>query len=374
MINVRKLMYCLVPVALAAFALPASAADKLFTLATQAYDSSGTSTNGIIFGGSAPSMVLVDYFNRSPKTAASVINSVTATVPSDLTYKFAGAVTVNGGNAKCPASPPFAIPAGPDSSWTAASTTPLFQLGGLTGAKPTGHVCVYLGVVTSLPACQLVTWQGTANTGTNPGGGQPFMDYNNPLNAFAQANTDDGCDGTLACGATIGGVTRGPNLGTTTCDTGQTPVPYSFDFNPDPTGPGAAFIAIKGSQNPSVVYLLTWDPVNVDTTTGWTERRPMFSWGTVNHNPPLFPDDYIPALPCATTDILHPDLIMPVIPNIPPFSNPTTYAQYKPFLLDGITPQKAKMCVAEQGWTVLNGQLQYQDLVIDQSDGFTKLP
>jgi hypothetical protein len=33
-----------------------------------------------------------------------------------------------------------------------------------------------------------------------------------------------------------------------------------------------------------------------------------------------------------------------------------------------------KMCIAEQGWSLVNGQIQFWDRLIDQGDGWVKGP
>ena len=75
---------------------------------------------------------------------------------------------------------------------------------------------------------------------------------------------------------------------------------------------------------------------------------------------------FIPALACLSDDLNNPTGIMPIMPPVAPFTAP-------PYNADGTTV-KAKMCIAEHGWALVNGQIQYWDRVIDQGDGFVGLP
>ena len=67
---------------------------------------------------------------------------------------------------------------------------------------------------------------------------------------------------------------------------------------------------------------------------------------------------------------------MPEIPSAAPFNTftATDHPQYRPFLSDGVTPQTAKVCVSQQGWTSVSGQVQYWHKFIDQSDTGIRLP
>src|SRR5215467_3902516 len=101
MSGMRKLFFLVVGVVLAAFALPSSAADKLFSVSISVTGPDGKDTSGVIVPGKT-SMVLVDFLNRTPLgTANSVINQfqVTFPLPGDpnLQYKIMNALskTVN---------------------------------------------------------------------------------------------------------------------------------------------------------------------------------------------------------------------------------------------------------------------------------------
>src|SRR5215472_18907865 len=89
--TLRKLFCVLTAVVLAAFALPSSAADKLFSVSISVTGPDGKDTSGVIVPGKT-SMVLVDFLNRTPLgTTNSVINQVQVTFPlpgdPNLQYK-----------------------------------------------------------------------------------------------------------------------------------------------------------------------------------------------------------------------------------------------------------------------------------------------
>jgi hypothetical protein len=72
-------------------------------------------------------------------------------------------------------------------------------------------------------------------------------------------------------------------------------------------------------------------------------------------------------LACASDDLNNPTAIMPFMPGVSPFTDPPYSAA-----TDGTT--KAKMCIAEQGWTLVSGEVQYWDRLIDEGDGVTRGP
>ena len=381
------LVTILTALALATFALPAAAADKVFTLTAKTYSASGAPIGNTIPALPAVSVLLLDFNNLTPNQFNSVFKSVQVDIPVDITYKVIQATTVN--NGVC--GPPPTNPAPPTTT-----STPL-TLNNLTGVKPSGHFCLYLAVKTSLTTCTgPVQWKGYANTGATITGGQPFFDPQN--NPFATTSTTDGCTGVLGCGTTPGdnlgagglssqvfsdnafvgtpdwGLVRGPNANTTSC----TLVPYQFTL--DLITQVASFTVNdgdKGLQTLAVEYVVLWPAVNPDAapdaTAGWTQRRPKLSWGIANPDP-LNPTHFVSALACVidppTLSGLTPaqlQALLPIIPNVPEFAN-SPYAQYQP-------GQPAKMCIAQQGWTSVgldgNGNIlvQYWDKVIDESDG-----
>jgi len=359
--NMHKGIYCLLAVLLAAFALPVAAADKLFVM---------TVTPSVIPQGPATTVKVV-FTNQTPNGANSVINAVKVDVPPGVNYTVVGFQTVNGTSSSTAgtSSPPIG-------QSTNGGTT--ISVTNITGAKPKGTFTLTLSVTSTVSACTQVQWTGYANTG-NTFNGSLFTDPNtNTL--YSKASTYIGCTGVLGCGsgtntggdldptadnAFIGtpdwGLVRGPNTDGGTCAL----VPYTFNLAEDENI--ASFLAIKGDQDPSVEYVVIWPPIaaggNIPTT------PPQVSWGVAN---PFYPGpDYVPALACLSDDLSQPTTIMPDIPDIEPFhSQRDAYPQYKYVL--GL---KAKMCVAQEGWTSIGGGfIQRWTKIIDQSDGYVKLP
>jgi hypothetical protein len=171
------------------------------------------------------------------------------------------------------------------------------------------------------------------------------------------------------------GLVRGNNL------PGDCPVsnavPYAFTL--DPAHQAASFIEDSLGQQTSNEYIVLWPLVNVDSD-GWAGKQPCVSWGTGKANPTFTPDptygctgDFEPALLCVNADVDGGAAVMPFIPNVPPYNLPGTEPQYQPLDSQG-NPQKAKMCVAGQASTPVNGQVQYWTKVIDQADGGLRLP
>lgn len=191
------------------------------------------------------------------------------------------------------------------------------------------------------------------------------------------------------------GLLRGNNKDATGCVV----VPYTFEVDvfatpqsskfvvPDPTG--APF------QKVSAKYVVVWGRFDVigDASNIWAGKRPNVSWGIAN--PVAGSSDFVPALPCVL-DPDNPDLastypngfvsvptadldkLLPTIPNVAPY-NASPNAQYQP-------GQKAKMCIAQQGWTAVGtdatnpldtttdpAMVQIWTSVIDQGDGFMNL-
>jgi len=360
--NMHKGIYCLLAVLLAAFALPVAAADKLFVM---------TVTPSVIPQGPATTVKVV-FTNQTPNGANSVINAVKVDVPPGVNYTVVGFQTVNGTSSSTAgtSSPPIG-------QSTNGGTT--ISVTNITGAKPKGTFTLTLSVTSTVSACTQVQWTGYANTG-NTFNGSLFTDPNtNTL--YSKASTYIGCTGVLGCGsgtntggdldptadnAFIGtpdwGLVRGPNTDGGTCAL----VPYTFNLAEDENI--ASFLAIKGDQDPSVEYVVLWDPVPVSG--GFPTTQPLVSWGIANpvyNQPPAASPDYVPALACLSDNLNDPASIMPTIPDIEPYHS-SAVPQYGP-------NQQAKMCVAQEGWTAIgNGMVQHWTKIIDQSDGYVKLP
>ena len=292
--SICRVVLTLLAAALTAFALPATAADKLFSISAKTYTTPTTTTAasslaGVIPAGTTPTIVLIDYFNQTPTQANSVIKSVQLAIPSDITnIKYA----VTSSNAAC-AAPTAGL------SYTAGSNT--ITLNNLNGVKPSGHLCVYVSATTTATVCTAATWTGQANTGTNFGGGTPFLTASGSQTATAQTN--DGCTGALGCdtGTTSGnnvwgtlggqvftdtsfigtadwGLVRGPNTAGT-CS----PLPFQFTLGDNV----ASFIvadAAKGTQGVAVEYVILWP--SSATVDGWSEARPKLSWGVAGNSRP----------------------------------------------------------------------------------------
>jgi hypothetical protein len=130
--------------------------------------------------------VVLDFFNQSPG-GNSVFNSIKVDVPADVKYSVINMVTKNSGSCPAPAQTTITPSSGPGGT---------FQLNNITGARPTGHFCLYLAATSISSACAPSLWTGYANTG-NSFNGVPFFDSNVQTQAFSQTQTIDGCDGTL---------------------------------------------------------------------------------------------------------------------------------------------------------------------------------
>jgi len=153
-----------------------------------------------------------------------------------------------------------------------------------------------------------------------------------------------------------------------------------FTFTLDSANHSAIFTEDSLGQPTSVEYVILWTPVPIDTD-GWAGKQPCVSWGKA---PPLNwiadpvygcakASDYVPGLICLLNDVNGGDAVMPTIPDVEPYHN-NPNPQYRPFLSDGITPQKAKVCVVQNGSTSDNGLVQYWTKIIDQSDAGIRLP
>src|SRR5581483_4969609 len=109
----RHTLGALLAAVLVAFALPASAADKLFSISATTYAADGTPLGTVIPAGAAPSALLIDFFNQSPPNANSVFKSIQLAVPGDVSYKILSATTVNKGSCGAPPTHPPAPDSGP---------------------------------------------------------------------------------------------------------------------------------------------------------------------------------------------------------------------------------------------------------------------
>jgi hypothetical protein len=247
-------------------------------------------------------------------------------------------------------------------------------------------------VTTSASTCTASTWQGSANTGSNFGGGVPFTDIVSNTTT-ARAQTIDGCTGVLGCdgGTTSGnnvvgplgnmvftdsafagtagdwGLVRGPNT-QGTCQA----VPFQFFVDLDNNI--STYTALKGSQALAVEYVIQWAPVAIASSgtdidgnpaKGWTDGRPKVAWGFATQPPANL---FVPALACLADPVDPGDItpaVMPTIPAVEPFVSlyANGYTQYQPN-----TP--AGMCIVQHGWTSKNGMVQYWDKVIDLSDSW----
>jgi hypothetical protein len=154
-------------------------------------------------------------------------------------------------------------------------------------------------------------------------------------------------------------------------------VPFTFTLNGNNS---ALFTEDSLGQPTSVEYLIRWTPVDVDDD-GWSAKQPCTAWGMTNPDPGNDPTvcggDYVPALACLADDVNAPGdgtgEVMPFIPDVAPYQG-NSHSQYRPFLADNVTKQRAKVCVSQQGWTATNGQVQYWTKLIDQADAGIRLP
>jgi hypothetical protein len=165
---------------------------------------------------------------------------------------------------------------------------------------------------------------------------------------------------------------RGPN-------TAGDCAPVAFQFTLDPGV--ASFIVsdgAKGGQGVAVEYVILWP--SSTTTDNWSDARPKLAWGVPgNTQPPA--EAFVPALACLYDPADPSGLTMDVMPLIPT-TGPTAalyqaavaagYSQYSPGTTEN--PNKAKVCVAQHGWTASGdktlGKIQYWDKIIDLADAW----
>jgi len=399
---------------LAAFALPAVAADKLFLVAARAYSVSGSTVTFI--GSTIPTgsttVLLLEYQNQSPNGANSVIKSIKAWIPTDVKWTFAASKSLNTSSqipsVSCDAPPasyasnaPATLGLGGDPTSNSASYTQ----NSITGVKPQGKFCLYLAVTSiGSVSCQATQWGFEANTGNSFTGGVNFFDFNIQTQPYTLTNTQDGCTGVLGCGVPAGnnqGGTYGssvnhnpplafigaPDWGLERAKKNKdgalctVPVPYQFSFDTSlNTLQKAEFVVpdTKG-EGVAVEYVLLWSPIPTASvpaaSSGLPYPRLKLAWlkdsgGWI----------YVPALACKDDDLEQVDgSPLPTIPFVPPFNNGCTSSTN----LTGCTQPSgyrpgdtAKMCVAQEGSTSVGGSdpaTQLWHKVIDYADGGNQL-
>ena len=153
-------------------------------------------------------------------------------------------------------------------------------------------------------------------------------------------------------------------------------VPYTFLQDTTVGAQNATFTVPSPFVPPQAVsaaYVVVWAPE--PTTGGWFSKRPRLAWKVDTSSQPI----YMPALACVTDPMNFStvpqaglDLLLPTIPNIEPYNAEPLLSAYPP-------GEKAKMCVAQHGWTSLGPASGSETLVqpwtkvIDQGDGFMSL-
>jgi hypothetical protein len=152
---------------------------------------------------------------------------------------------------------------------------------------------------------------------------------------------------------------------------GCAPVNYTLTTGLDPgNGKPATNLAYDEGNPPQAgnfKYVVVWPAQPI---TSWPDLRPEVAWVVIGGVP-----QWVPGLACLSDDMTLGSAVMPTIPNEEPFiSTPITDYQYG---VDPATSQlrKAKMCIAQVGWTPVGGGLvQFWTKVIDQSDGYVRQP
>jgi hypothetical protein len=144
-------------------------------------------------------------------------------------------------------------------------------------------------------------------------------------------------------------------------------VPYSVDFIVLDSQT-FFFKELSNGQHPTIEYVVSWDPRAIPA---WPNFQPMVGWLDAGGNSTSLGGTpvLIPAQTCLSDDQSVPSAIMPPLPAQAPGSPYTAGAQ-------------AKMCIAEQGWWLINvgttqapvWKIQYWDRVIDQGDGYVGGP
>ncbi len=357
--RIRKIVTIVAALALAAFALSSMAAttpDKSFSII------SPPPSPNLIKAGDTKT-VTITFTNVSPKQGNSVINTLTATLQNAVGATLSNPQAQSGNAALC-------------SGNTAVCVT------GLTGVKPSQTFWVKVNVtVAAGTACNAGQWFGQAWTG---GGGQPFTAF--PTGADT-APVYIGCDGMLAsCGGTVGTDPTDPGndiavpgangilRGSDTDGSCSSAIAYALNVNPS----SWTYSALKGNLNPSVEYIMVWDPVSVDPD-GWAGKRPWVTW-TADPTSPAVAPNWAPILPCRIDDVNGtPTAVMPLIPNAAPYNDTSMYPVSSPYAYDATqaTTKHMWMCSVQHGFTVdsINSdQIIYFDIVIDQIDSSGKYP
>ncbi len=381
--GMRKVLGFFMVLMLAAFAMPASAADKLFTLYASTFTGSGTSIGNVIPSGTT-SVLLLDFANQSPNGANSVMKSIQVSVPTDVSWKIIQTNSVN----TTPSQTTVSCPTAPTYTGAAPTSTGAISLNNLTGVKPSGHFCLYLAVTSNLSACTPEIWTGYASTGNSLSGGTPFDDNTTQTQPYSTATTIDGCTGVLGCatgnntGGSYGslvltqsgfegqanwGIVRGNNwAGDLNC----TLVPYQFNF-----------------QQISAEYVVVFNPIpypGSPPSGAWPNTQPKLAWATTvpftgPGGTPNYPADYVPAFACLDDDVNGAN-VLPTFPYVPLFQNSATYpaAQYPQYQAG----QPALMCIANTGWTSMTltagnifgltpgPYIQVWFKIIDRADGY----
>jgi len=213
--SMRNLLCVLTAVVTVAFALPAVALDKTFSISTP--------TTTILPAGQTTSNVVVRFKNDS--SGNSTIKSLTLTVSPDVTI-----VTASGqsGNA------------------AVNNQTHTVTLTGIMGVKPglTFDVTLQLSVG-SAAVCGMSTWTGAAFAGNNVG-----ITAFSPVSPHAnEVTTYVGCDFSIACGATLDKSTFGPPNTAPGPDVPGYAVGERGAYNVDGSTSGTCFPVIFGLTN-----------------------------------------------------------------------------------------------------------------------------
>lgn len=361
MSGMRKWLCLLFGVAFAAFAAPSFAA-KLF---------------GFSIDGSAN----LDWSN-SPQNSGgqSVINSVKLSVPANAPLNSGGYVftitgwTGTGGTLynspttptaqTPPVSVPYNVPAGA-TLW----------IKGIVGSGPGQVFQVFTSNMTggcsgsaTLTAAAWTgnTWGGTQFTPASAGADQaPIPCFGNLVCAVLQSDINPTLDGNQH--SKVG---RG-EFDSDGTDCGNLAVPYSSVFINNP-GTKQTFVLneVSGNQHPTGEYVISWAaaPLDPSVPTVMPTFQPQVAWLNIDGTPANQPGTpaYINAQPCAGDDLTSSNSTKKIMPIMP-----VTGAPYN---ADGTTT-KAKACIAEQGWALVevpvgsgNWAIQFWDRVLDQSD------
>jgi hypothetical protein len=422
MTRINKFLGLLFALALAALAFPASAANKLMLVSISTWTNAATPQSlGNVIPSGATSILLLDFANKEPNGANSVMKYVDAFIPTDVKYLLIQNQTTtvnvgsNGRPVSCPAPTQTSLDPGANGTFGLGinNANPSITLNNFTGAKPQGHFCMYFAVTTATAVCTLEQWKADANTGNSATGGQPFFDFNNPTQPYSLPISNTGCTGLLGCdttnnkggtldpesdiafiGAPALGLVRGNNTTLVASGDGTVPnctvVPFQLTLGTDPGtgGVNASFVVPDAlNQSISAKWVALW-PAVIRDPNGWTDQRPLVSWGITNPNRSIT-GQYTPALACNDDGTGFVNLnsaqliaLLPTIPNdcgnpptIPdgPFcaANKAGYTQYAP-------GKTALVCVAQHGWTSVGPPppnanpplVQYWDILIDEGDSY----